>query len=211
MAQLWAAPDSSVDSLGGGLDNVKTPLETRKARPGGCAFFILDLYIYYIKLGRVTWTWIRLYFSCGMCELRGLGGCRGLDRFWRGGLRSRRGSWYPIRAAKCAARMGHPGLRTRSRFLTGLSARFGMTTMVSVRIDSDGECPRSQPMVEAAYGAETGVRVSTVSPFSTYASSQPRTRFQPSLCSFAEARLPANPSCKTRTRVPVPDFRGPLG
>ena len=48
-------------------------------------------------------------------------------------------------------------------------------------------------------------------PPSTKASSQPRTRFQPSPWLVADSMLPANPSCLTRTRVPVPDFFGPEG
>ena len=43
--------------------------------------------------------------------------------------------------------------------------------------------------------------------FSTNSSSHPRTRFHPSPWPLADSlRLPANPSCVTRTSVPVPDF-----
>src|SRR5579864_7358611 len=47
--------------------------------------------------------------------------------------------------------------------------------------------------------------------FATNSSSQPSTRFQPSPWALAWSRLPAKPSCVTRTSVPVPDFLGPLG
>lgn len=46
--------------------------ETRKARPGGCAFFISCFYIYFIKLEGVKWYERGVYFSLQMCGLAGM-------------------------------------------------------------------------------------------------------------------------------------------
>ena len=42
----------------------------RKARPGGCAFFISCFYIYFIKLEGVKWYEYGIYF---FLEMSGLG------------------------------------------------------------------------------------------------------------------------------------------
>ncbi len=62
--------------------------------------------------------------------------------------------------------------------------------------------PQRRPMVQLA-------RVSMVSPFSTNACIQPRTRVQPRLWPCAASRLPAKPSWRILTNVPVPTRCGP--
>src|ERR1700722_14566312 len=53
-------------------------------------------------------------------------------------------------------------------------------------------------------------RESTVSLFSANASSQPSTRFHPSPWLWMAGTLPANPSWRILSSVPVPALRGPL-
>jgi hypothetical protein len=66
--------------------------------------------------------------------------------------------------------------------------------------------PRRNNPVQAA---DSGLRVSMVSPFSTNACSQPRTLVQPWLWPLAASGYPANPEWWIFTRVPVPTFCGP--
>jgi hypothetical protein len=54
--------------------------ETRKARPGGCAFSVFDFYTYYIKLLWVNRHKYRLYFCLRMSQLREIEGVWGLDK-----------------------------------------------------------------------------------------------------------------------------------
>jgi hypothetical protein len=84
-------------------------LKMRRARPGGCAFFISTFYIYHIKLEWVNWHENTVYLSLQMCGLEGMWRLWGLDKNFPEMLESA----APSRDARIVA-LAEPG-RQRGR------------------------------------------------------------------------------------------------
>jgi|SRR5271154_2261196 hypothetical protein len=142
--------------------------KTRKARPGGCALSFLKLYIYYIKLRGAKRHEYRIYFCLRMSQLREMERVWGLDKILH---KTSSQSKSEPKSPPSFAENAKEGWGTRSRF-----SRFRGLSVLSVK------------SVAALH-----LRVSTVSPRSTNACSQAKTRFQPSPWLSAPSGWPAKP------------------